>query len=162
MKDNFKLLAVRSIVMSLHSFGTGIGQFILPLPILHTIACSGTLFVFIIDYFLNSTPINARQIIGIAVGIFGVLLTSNGKLITQYFDPTYQYNTTYQNYLITDPNLVALFAIVYFLIVVGWAYGIVLTKSAKANVFQINLILGFAFYFESVLVLPCMPYLDYR
>ena len=75
--------------MSLHSFSTGFMQFVLPLPIVHTIACSGTIFVFIIDYIMHGTTINCQQGVGIAIGLIGVFLASNGTLITQYFNPDY-------------------------------------------------------------------------
>ena len=80
---------IRSVLMTFHSFFTGLAQFVLPLPICYTIACSGTLFIFIIDYFINVTKINSQQFIGIIVGILGVFLTSNGKLITKIIDPSY-------------------------------------------------------------------------
>lgn len=73
--------------MTFHSLFTGLAQFILPLPIVHTIACSGTLFVFLIDYLINGTQINMQQGIGMTIGIFGVSMASNGKLITKYFYP---------------------------------------------------------------------------
>lgn len=141
---------------------TGIAQFIMPLPIVHTIACSGTLFVFIIDFFINGTKINIKQLIGIILGIVGVLLASNGKIITKYFDPDYEYHTTYQNYLIDDPYIVLLFTVAYCCVVILWAYGIVITRMANANTFQINFILGIVFYFGGELILPYMGFLGYR
>lgn len=85
------MLVIRSVIMTLHSFFTGLSQFILPLPIVYTIACSGCLFIFIIDYFLNGTHINKKQALGIFVGILGVFLTSNGKLFTKWINPDYIY-----------------------------------------------------------------------
>lgn len=85
-KDNIKLLTVRSVIMTTHSFCVGLAQFILPIPIVHTISCSGTLFVFIIDYFKNGIKINSRQAIGIVIGVVGVVLVSNGNLLTKWVD----------------------------------------------------------------------------
>ena len=45
---------IQLVLMTFHSFFTGLTQFV-PLPIWYTIACSGTLFIFIIDYFINGT-----------------------------------------------------------------------------------------------------------
>lgn len=56
----------------------------------------------------------------------------------------------------------SIFTLFYCLIVVGWAYGIVITRMAKANTFQINFILGFVFYFCGCLALPYMGALGYR
>jgi drug/metabolite transporter (DMT)-like permease len=68
--------------MTIHSFYIGLSQFMLPLPVTHTISCSGTIFIFIIDYFMNGTVINKTQLLGIIVGLVGVLLTSNGRVLT--------------------------------------------------------------------------------
>lgn len=73
--------------MVVHSFLFSLSQFILPLPIVHTINCSGTLFVFLVDYLLNHVKINIKQVIGIAFGILGAILATNGALITKYFYP---------------------------------------------------------------------------
>jgi drug/metabolite transporter (DMT)-like permease len=83
------MLSIRSILMSFHSLCTGFAQFVLPLPVCFTISCRGILFVLIIDYFVNGTSINKKQIIGIVIGILGVTLTSNGQLITTLIDPSY-------------------------------------------------------------------------
>ena len=64
----------------------GFFQFVLPLPIIHTISSSGVLFVFMIDYLQNGVTINQKQAYGIIAGIVGVLLTTNGSLIMRYFD----------------------------------------------------------------------------
>jgi drug/metabolite transporter (DMT)-like permease len=75
--------------MTMHSCTIGLAQFILPLPICHTISCSGCLFIFIIDYVLNGTKINSKQALGIFIGISGVLLVANDKIITKWFNPSY-------------------------------------------------------------------------
>lgn len=56
----------------------GISQFILPLPIIQTLNCSGTLLIFLIDFIVNDVKINFKQAIGIAVGILGTIITTNG------------------------------------------------------------------------------------
>lgn len=56
---------------------------------MHTISCSGTLFIFMIDYLLNDMKINAKQAVGIGIGFVGALLATNGKLITKWIDPDY-------------------------------------------------------------------------
>jgi multidrug transporter EmrE-like cation transporter len=73
--------------MTFHSLCTGFAQFVLPLPVCHCIACSGTIYIFIIDYFMNGTKINHKQLVGIIVGIAGVIIVSNGKLLTKFLDP---------------------------------------------------------------------------
>lgn len=80
-------MAIRSLIMSIHGFFFALSQFILPLPIVHTVACSGTLIIFIIDYILNHITVNIKQIIGICIGIAGAILATNGKIITKYLYP---------------------------------------------------------------------------
>lgn len=75
------------MLMVVHSFAFAVSQFILPLPIVHTINCSGALFVFLIDYLLNDIKINIKQAIGIVFGILGALLATNGALITKHLYP---------------------------------------------------------------------------
>lgn len=89
----------RSFLVVLHGFGFGLSQFILPLPIVHTINCSGTLFIFVIDFLLNHVKINIKQSIGIAMGITGAIVATNGQIITKYFDPSYEVRTKFQNYI---------------------------------------------------------------
>ena len=45
---------------------------------------------------------------------------------------------------------------------IAWAYGIVITRVAKANTFQINFMLGFAFYMIAYLIMPYTGYLGYH
>lgn len=63
--------------MTFYSVIFSISQFVIPLPISHTISCSGVIFVFVIDYFVNGVEINRKQGVGIGVGILGVLMTGN-------------------------------------------------------------------------------------
>lgn len=48
----------------------------------------------------------------------------------------------------------ALFSIVFLIAMALWAFGIVITKRAKANTFQINLILGWALLFSGSMAYP--------
>lgn len=82
-------------MMTFHSFGTALGQFILPLPIIHTISCSSILFVFLIDYFMNGTKVNEKQIVGIVTGVIGVFVTSNGLLLENLLDINHGKKSTY-------------------------------------------------------------------
>ncbi len=68
---------------------TGLAQFILPLSIVFTLVSSSTLFVFIFDYILFDVKINFKQGIGIIVGMIGIALASNGKLISKMVDQNY-------------------------------------------------------------------------
>ena len=161
-KDNLKLLIIRSFCMTIHSFCLGLAQFILPIPVVHIISCSGTLFIFIIDYFMHGTTINPRQGIGIAIGLLGVCLVINGNLLTKWFDPSYEYKTGFSNYLFTDPIQITLFTLIYVFATMLWGYGAILTRLTRANTFQINFMLGFLCYWLGFLCLPSMEGLGYR
>ena len=52
-------------------------QFYLPLPIVHNIAATGSIMIFVIDYYKNGTIINFKQIIGTLIGVIGILLVVN-------------------------------------------------------------------------------------
>lgn len=147
--------------MTSHSFCLGLAQFILPIPIVHTISCSGTLFIFIIDYFMHGITINPRQVIGIIIGLLGVFLVINGNLLTKWLDPSYEYKTAFQNYLFTDPFIITGFTVLYVIVTIIWAYASILTRLARANTFQINFVLGFAFYWLGFLCMPWMKGLGY-
>ncbi len=67
--------------MTIYGGVISLAQFILPLPIVHTINSSEVIFVFMIDYFINGIQINKRQVIGITVGLIGVLVVGNQRYL---------------------------------------------------------------------------------
>ena len=138
MKD-LKLMVGRNILLTFHSFTMAVAQFILPLPIVHTISCSGVLIVFVLDYFLYGILINKWQYVGILIGFGGVVLNANGNLITELIGLTAKEKTNFENYLTEDPFKRSLFALLMVGIVAGWAYSLVLIKDLKQyNSFQLN------------------------
>lgn len=150
----FKVLTTRSLLMGVHSFAFALSQYILPLPIVHTISCSGTLFVFLIDFLMNHVRINVKQAVGIAIGFLGSLIAINGRILTKMIDPDYEYKTTFQNYITDNTLLMSLFSVLFLGAMALWAFGIVITKKASANTFQINYILGLSLLFCGACVYP--------
>ena len=73
--------------MLIHSIVFASSQYILPLPIVHTLGCTGTLFVFLIDYLLNNVKINSKQSIGILLGFIGALIATNSRILAQIINP---------------------------------------------------------------------------
>lgn len=153
-KGTFGWLVARNMIMSIHSLVFSVSQFILPLPIVHTLSCTGVLFIFIVDYLMFGTKINSKQTIGIIIGIVGSMVASNGRLITQYFDPTYEYQSHFQNYMTDDPFVITIFSFFFLAIIIVWGFGVVITKKAVANTFQINFNLGFCMLFTGSLAYP--------
>ena len=76
--------------MIFYAASTGVAQFYLPLPIVHTICGSGPIFVFIIDYYVNGVRINPKQFVGIVISVVGLVLTINGGLFIKYFNPEFE------------------------------------------------------------------------
>lgn len=140
--QSFKYLVTRSILLAMTSLFVGASQFILPLSIVHTIISSSTLFIFVIDYLINGVRINVKQGVGIAIGLIGVVLACNGRLITTLINPDYKYETKYQNYITDNIYLISLFTICMVVMMAGWAYAIVITKSLHYNMFQVNYLFG--------------------
>jgi drug/metabolite transporter (DMT)-like permease len=54
-------------------------QFYLPIPIVHTLSCTGALFVFAIQYFYGGVKITRQQGISVLIAFSGILLTVNGR-----------------------------------------------------------------------------------
>lgn len=64
-------------------FGLAAVQFYLPLPVVHNIAATGPILIFIIDYFKNGIKINCKQIVGTAIGFLGILLVVNNEFVSK-------------------------------------------------------------------------------
>lgn len=140
--------------MSCHSLCFSFAQFVLPMPIVHTLACTGIFFVFLLDYLMFGNTITCKQGLGIGLGIFGSLLVSNSTLLKRILDPSYTYHTEFENYLTSDPWMITGFSLAFLLIMIAWAFGIVITKKAEANTFQINFNLGFCFIVSGSIAYP--------
>lgn len=125
---NFNILNKRNMIMCFHSFAMAAFQFVLPLPIIHTISCGGTLLIFILDYFKNGVTINRRQALGIFFGIFGVVVTSNSSLIMKKINPDFVEETTFANYVTTDPLVRSIAALILSGIMLLWANAVIITK----------------------------------
>lgn len=150
---HFRYLVLRASMMTIHSFFFALSMFILPLPIVHTVNCTGTLFIFLIDYFLNHVKINYQQSVGIFIGIIGAMLTTNGKLISHYFFTDTETKTDF-HYITNDPIIMTFFSFLFLAGVACWALGIVITKRAHSNTFLINYTLGIAFMIYGGLSYP--------
>ena len=127
--SDYKLLMFRSSLLTIHTLAISLAQFVLPLPIVHTLNCSSTIFIFIIDYFAYGIKINCLQIIGIGVGFFGVILNTNGALVTKMLYPDYEFESKFQNYLTNDPRERSLFAVFFLIAILGWSYSASCLKS---------------------------------
>lgn len=135
----FKVLFIRSSIFVIHSFVLGWSQFYLPLYIVHTISAFGPIFVCILNYLIYDKAINSIQALGILIAFAGILLTVNGRSLYQLFDPNYQFISDFKHYR-SDDHMVMLFvSLVFFAMVVFWAYAILLTKKNEHHIVEVVL-----------------------
>lgn len=66
--------------------------------------------------------------IGIAVAFCGILLTVNGRSIMPYIDSDYVFQSDFKNYKSDNPAVLLGVSGVLFIMVVFWAYAILITK----------------------------------
>lgn len=92
---NFRILFIRNVIMAIQGLVFIWVQFYLPQPIVHTLASSGTMFIFFLDYFINGITITKKQLYGVMVGVVGVLFTVNGEFIMKFFYPDYTTTTEF-------------------------------------------------------------------
>jgi len=78
LSSNHKYLLIRSGSICIHSLTLALCGFYLPQPVIHTINCTGPIFVIIEDYFINHVKINSKQLKGIVFTFLGIVLTING------------------------------------------------------------------------------------
>lgn len=129
--------------MIIHGFIMGFSQFVLPLPIVHTINSSGVVFTFITDYFVNGVQINRKQFIGIVIAILSLLVTVNNIYLYRIFNPNFEYETDFQNYITSDPKIRAIVGFLLILDNIIWSFGIIFTKRIKkVTPFHINFVFG--------------------
>lgn len=81
--------------MVLQSFILALAQFYLPLPLVHIIFSSGTMFVFVWNYILYGTKISSEQVKGMVIGFIGIFFIINGRIIMKWIDPSSTMETTY-------------------------------------------------------------------
>ena len=84
--------------------------------------------------------------------IFGILLTTNGRLLSQILDPNYKFQSAFSNYK-SDSNktvLICSFLLISFMFFM--AYAIYITNKIKATSYQVNFVFGLKLYLISSLI----------
>lgn len=59
-------------------------QFYLPLPVVHTICCTGSLSVSVWEWALRGKPFTRQLILSMVIVVGGVTLVSNGRAIEHW------------------------------------------------------------------------------
>jgi hypothetical protein len=88
-------MLLRALIFVASSFIVPWVQFYLPLNICHTISCTGILFGFVHNYFLEGQPITKRQCQALGLSMFGILLIINGRLLYEAFVPEYEFSSEF-------------------------------------------------------------------
>ena len=84
--------------MAYQGWSVALSHFYIPIPVIHTLSGTGPIFVFVIDYYKNGVNINKKQLVGIILGICGLILTVNGRILMSWIDPTFSLDSEFKNY----------------------------------------------------------------
>ena len=87
--SNIYWLNLKNLLAVINTLNIAYSQFVIPLPVVHTISASGNLYILFWDYYIYGNKISKIQFKGVIIAFLGVLLTVNGRLILYYIDPTY-------------------------------------------------------------------------
>jgi drug/metabolite transporter (DMT)-like permease len=128
---NNKYLLIRNAIMIVNQIAYTAMHFVVPIPVINILNISGSIFAFLCDYLLYGTPLHKEQVPGIIAGCLGVAVTVNGELLMSWLDPTYEYNTEFDNYMVTSMGLRVLFCSLYILASLLWAFGLVIQKEIR-------------------------------
>lgn len=138
-------MLTRAVISSMHGFAIAMGQFYLPLNVLHTLNCTSTIFTFMLNYSLYHIKITANQGIAAVVAFLGILLTVNGRLLYQLIDHDHAFPTSFANYKSNGlgEQMLAASALVCWMVV--WGYGVIITNKTKSpfnDVILLNSVVG--------------------
>jgi drug/metabolite transporter (DMT)-like permease len=78
---DIKIILIRNTITVFQQLLHTYMFYVLSFSLIGTLIVAGPLFVFIIDYLMNSVTVNRKQVIGIILGVLGVIITINGDAI---------------------------------------------------------------------------------
>jgi drug/metabolite transporter (DMT)-like permease len=87
--SNNKYLMMRNMIMLVNQISYGAMHYVVSMPVINILNISGSIFVFVLDYFIHGVQVNKKQLIGMVLGFLGVILTVNGDYLVDLFDPEY-------------------------------------------------------------------------
>ena len=80
LKD-FKIVAIRTVIMTVQQFLISYSLKYLQPSMVQTLVNSGPVIVFVIDYFKNKIEVTVKQIIGIIIATFGLMIAINSMIL---------------------------------------------------------------------------------
>jgi drug/metabolite transporter (DMT)-like permease len=104
------------------------------------------------DYLFESTKPTPGQFLGLIFTVVGVLLTANGRMLSEFLDPNYSFDTAFPNYKVQDSLSILIASLVYMVNMMAWAYAVYITKYIRGSSFQINFSFGGILFCASSLI----------
>lgn len=118
---------IRNGIFLAQAFIMAMVQFYLPLSVVHTIGSTGPLYVSVYEYFLSNKKITRNQLLGMIIVVFGMLLTVNGRSLSQFFDPSYKFESDF-NYKTNSPSTILFYSCILIFFMMVWGYGVYITN----------------------------------
>lgn len=85
------MLIIRSTISGLNGLTVSFFQMYLPLTVYYTLNASMTIFAFLLNSCLYGVHFTINQRKAVIVGMIGIALVVNGRVIYQLFDSSYQF-----------------------------------------------------------------------
>lgn len=145
---DLRILNVRNFFMTVHGFCFAISFHYLEAPVVYTIANTGAIFVFVLDYLLNGAGVTQKQLAGIFSASIGIVLAVNSHVIYRWWG--WEDNTSSSfDYVPASTEVKLIVALLFLLAMIGWAYAILLTRRLqRSNAVQVN-------FHQGIMLLSC-------
>lgn len=157
-REDFWTLVIRNILNGLYCLALSFSMPYLSPPIVHTLASSGPIMVFVLDYFINGVSISKKQLGGILLTFLGLASTVNSNYILHVLGFETDSQSKYE-YVKSSLAAKAMVSLLLYVTVSMWALSIVLVKRLKKTAAtQLNYHAGMVLLFMSApLVFFNMP-----
>ena len=140
---DFKIVATRTAIMTCQQFMISYSLKYLQPSMVQTLVNSGPVIVFVMDYFKNKMEVSSKQIIGIIIATFGLMIAINSMILSAWLGmdsftegSAFKYNESTLDFKI-------ILCIALFIQHIFWAYGMIITKDLKeTNSTQLNFLSG--------------------
>ena len=103
----------------------------LSFSVIFSINIIGSLSVFLWDYYIYKVTINAKQKVGVFLGLIGSLLMINCNYFMSLIDENFEMKTNFEFFKSTDVFQTVIAALILFVSTFGMGFGFSLTKSLK-------------------------------
>lgn len=155
---DFRIVTVRTVIMTVQQFLISYSLKYLQPSMVQTLVNSGPVIVFVMDYFKNKMEVAAKQIIGIIIATFGLMIAINSMILGAWLgmenftdNSSFKYNESTLDFKI-------ILCIVLFLQHIFWAYGMIITKDLKeTNSTQLNFLSGVILTLSGAVTYPFTP-----